>query len=208
MSEPIRLREGSRLGRYVITRRLGAGAMGEVFLAEDPQIGRKLALKTVRVEEGRVQEVEERKRRLLREARAAGKLLHPNIVTLFDVGEEQGMLYLAFEFVEGTDLAQRVSEGPPLSLAEVLSIVRQAAEALESAHRQGVIHRDIKPSNLMLTADGRVKVADFGIAKVLDQTDLMTAWWAADLPLARADRRQTRRDRSLLARRALLRSSA
>ena len=174
MSDSVRLTEGAQLGRYRIVRRLGAGAMGEVFLADDPQIGRALALKTVRVEEGRAQEVEERKRRLLREARAAGKLLHPNIVTLFDAGEDKGMLYLAFEFVEGSDLAQRVADGPPLSLAEALAIVRQAADALDYAHRQGVIHRDIKPSNLMLTADGRVKVADFGIAKVLDQTSDLT----------------------------------
>ncbi len=170
----IQLEAGSLLGRYKILRRLGAGAMGEVFLAEDPQIGRQLALKTVRVEEGKPQEVEERKRRLLREARAAGKLLHPNIVTLFDAGEDQGMLYLAFEYVEGKDLADRISEGPALSIAEALAIVRQAAEALDYAHRQGVVHRDIKPSNLMITADGRVKVADFGIAKLLDQTSDLT----------------------------------
>ncbi len=165
---------GSVLGRYRIERRLGAGAMGEVFLAEDPQIGRRLALKTVKVEEGKPQEIEERKRRLLREARAAGKLLHPNVVTLFDAGEDQGTLYLAFEFVEGMDLADRVAAGPSLTLADALAIVRQAAEALDYAHRQGVIHRDIKPSNLMITSDGRVKVADFGIAKLMDQTSDLT----------------------------------
>ncbi len=169
-----RLAAGSRLGRYVIVRPLGAGAMGEVYLAEDPQIGRQLALKTVRVEEGRPHELEERKLRLLREARAAGRLLHPNIVALFDAGEDQGVLYLAFEFVEGTDLSDRIRAGPPLSLGEALSIVRQAAEALDFAHRQGVVHRDIKPSNLMLTRSGQVKVADFGIAKLADQTSDLT----------------------------------
>jgi len=168
------LTEGSRLGRYRILRRLGAGSMGEVYLAEDPQIGRRLAIKTVRVEEGRPREVEERKQRLLREARAAGRLLHPHVVTLFDAGEDQDVFYLAFEWVEGSDLEHRLAEGPPLSLAEALSIVRQAAQGLDAAHRQGVVHRDIKPSNLMLTVDGRVKVADFGIAKVVDSTSDLT----------------------------------
>lgn len=169
-----RLEQGDQLGRYRILKRLGAGAMGEVYLAEDPQIGRHVALKTVRVEDGRVKELEERKQRLLREARAAGRLLHPNIITLFDAGEDQGILYLAFEFVEGQDLADRAADGPPLTLGEALSIVRQAAEGLDYAHRQGVVHRDIKPSNLMITPDGRVKIADFGIARVADQTSDLT----------------------------------
>ena len=169
-----RLEEGNLLGRYKILKRLGAGAMGEVFLAEDPQIGRRVALKTVRMEEGRASELEERKKRLLREARAAGKLLHPSIITLFDAGEDEGVLYLAFEFVEGRDLADRVAEGPQLTLGETLAIVRQAADGLDYAHRQGVVHRDIKPSNLMITADGRVKIADFGIARVADQTSDLT----------------------------------
>ncbi|HSM13047.1 MAG TPA: serine/threonine-protein kinase, partial [Thermoanaerobaculia bacterium] len=169
-----RLEVGDQLGRYKILKRLGAGAMGEVYLAEDPQIGRQIALKTVRVEEGKARDLEERKMRLLREARAAGRLLHPNIVALFDAGEDQGILYLAFEFVEGKDLADRVADGPPLSLGETLSIVRQAADALDAAHRQGVVHRDIKPSNLLITADGRVKIADFGIARVADQTSDLT----------------------------------
>jgi serine/threonine-protein kinase len=169
-----RLEAGDQLGRYKILKRLGAGAMGEVYLAEDPQIGRQIALKTVLVQEGRAQELEERKRRLLREARAAGKLLHPQVIALFDAGEDQGILYLAFEFVEGKDLADRVAEGPQLLLGEALAIVRQAAEGLDYAHRQGVVHRDIKPSNLMITADGRVKIADFGIARVADQTSDLT----------------------------------
>ncbi|GMU67376.1 MAG: hypothetical protein AMXMBFR36_36500 [Acidobacteriota bacterium] len=169
-----RLDAGDQLGRYKILKRLGAGAMGEVYLAEDPQIGRQIALKTVRVEEGRANEVEERKLRLLREARAAGRLLHPNIIALFDAGEDQGVLYLAFEFVEGSDLADRVADGPQLSLGETLAIVRQAADGLDYAHRQGVVHRDIKPSNVMITADGRVKIADFGIARVADQTSDLT----------------------------------
>ncbi|MEO8274809.1 MAG: serine/threonine-protein kinase [Thermoanaerobaculia bacterium] len=165
---------GGRLGRYQILRMLGAGAMGEVFLAEDPQIGRQVAIKTVRVEEGRPNEMEERKRRLIREARAAGKLLHPNVVALFDVGEDAGVLYLAFECVEGSDLAQRLEVDPPVTLREAITYVRQAAEGLDYAHRQGVVHRDIKPSNLLISSAGTVKVSDFGIAKLKDQTSDLT----------------------------------
>ena len=168
------LDSGRTVGRYRILDFLGAGAMGEVYLAEDPQIERKLAIKTVRLV-GRPQEIEERKRRLLREARAAGRLLHPNVVTLFDAGEAEGLLYLAFEFVEGTDLAARLDpEQQRLSLRQVLRIVRQAAEALDYAHVQGIVHRDIKPSNILLDLAGRVKVADFGIAKMAGQSTELT----------------------------------
>jgi Protein kinase domain len=166
------LEGGRNVGRYRILDFLGAGAMGEVYLAEDPHIDRKLALKTVRLV-GRPQEVEDRKKRLLREARAAGRLLHPNVVTLFDAGEAEGVLYLAFELVEGTDLASRLEKGP-LSLREVLRIVRQAADALHYAHGQGIVHRDIKPSNILLDPKGRVKVADFGIAKMAGQSTELT----------------------------------
>jgi serine/threonine-protein kinase len=168
------LEGGHLVGRYRILRFLGAGAMGEVYLAEDPQIDRQLAIKTVRLV-GRPQEIEDRKRRLLREARAAGRLLHPNVVTLFDAGEAEGLLYLAFEFVEGTDLAARLDPAQPrLSLRQVLRVVRQAAEALDYAHGQGIVHRDIKPSNILLDRAGRVKVADFGIAKMAGQSTELT----------------------------------
>ncbi len=165
---------GHLVGRYRIVKFLGAGAMGEVYLADDPQIDRRLAIKTVRLV-GRPQEIEDRKKRLLREARAAGRLLHPNVVTLFDAGEAEGMLYLAFEFVEGTDLAQRLENGETrLSLREVLRVVRQVADALDYAHGQGIVHRDIKPSNILLDRFGRVKVADFGIAKMAGQSTELT----------------------------------
>jgi eukaryotic-like serine/threonine-protein kinase len=166
------LESGQSVGRYRILDFLGAGAMGEVYLAEDPHIERRLAIKTVRLV-GRPQEVDDRKKRLLREARAAGRLLHPNVVTLFDAGEAEGLLYLAFEFVEGTDLASRLEKGP-LSLREVLRIVRQAADALHYAHGQGIVHRDVKPSNILLDPEGRVKVADFGIAKMAGQSTELT----------------------------------
>ena len=166
------LEGGRTVGRYRILGFLGAGAMGEVYLADDPHIGRKLAIKTVRLA-GRPQELEERKRRLLREARAAGSLLHPHVVTLFDAGEAEGLLFLAFEYVEGTDLAARLEKGP-LSLRDVLRIVRHASEALDYAHSQGIVHRDIKPSNILLENSGRVKVADFGIAKMAGQNTELT----------------------------------
>jgi len=140
---------GQTVGRYRIERFLGAGAMGEVYLAQDPHIERPLAIKTVRLV-GRPQEIDDRKKRLLREAKAAGRLLHPNIVTLFDAGEAGDVLYLAFEFVEGADLSTRVGTVPPLSLREVLRILEQCADALDYAHRQGIVHRDIKPSNILL----------------------------------------------------------
>ena len=148
--------------------------MGEVYLAEDPQIQRQLAIKTLRLIDVREEEVEERKERLLREARTAGRLLHPNIVTLFDAGEEEGWLYLAFEYVAGSDLAARVQKGPPLTLGEALRALRETSVGLDYAHRHGVIHRDIKPHNLLLDAEGRVKISDFGIAKLAGQTTELT----------------------------------
>jgi serine/threonine-protein kinase len=168
------LEAGQGVGRYRIVRFLGAGAMGEVYLADDPHIERRLAIKTVRLEGGRPQDIEDRKKRLLREARAAGRLLHPNVVTLFDTGEEGGLLFLAFEFVEGCDLAKRLETGEPPTLREVLRITRQVAEALDYAHRQGIVHRDIKPSNILIDTGGHVKVADFGIAKVAGQNTELT----------------------------------
>ena len=167
------LEGGSSVGRYRIVKFLGAGAMGEVYLADDPQIDRQLAIKTVRLA-GRPQEIDDRKKRLLREARAAGRLLHPNIVTLFDAGEAEGLLYLAFEFVDGVDLAGRLDSPSRLSLRDVLRIARQSADALEYAHSQDIVHRDIKPSNILLDRAGRVKIADFGIAKMAGQSTELT----------------------------------
>ncbi|MEM9554685.1 MAG: serine/threonine-protein kinase [Acidobacteriota bacterium] len=169
-------REGTptSIGRYEIVELLGSGAMGDVYLARDPRIDRQLAIKTVRVLGAGAEDVEERTQRLLREARAAGKLLHPHVVTLFDADEVDGLLYLAFEFVPGTDLAQRARREPPLSLREVLRVVREVASALDYAHGREIVHRDIKPSNILLGADGEAKVADFGIAKLYDQSTELT----------------------------------
>ena len=165
---------GSTLGRYRIERRLGAGAMGEVYLAQDPHIDRQLALKTVLIGDASEAEIEDRKIRMIREARAAGRLVHPHVVTLFDAGEAGGIFFLAFEFVAGPDLAGRQRLAPPLTLGEVLRIGRQAAEGLDAAHRQGIVHRDIKPSNILLDRGGQVKISDFGIAKMLGQATELT----------------------------------
>lgn len=168
------LQVGQSVGRYRILRRLGSGAMGDVFLAEDPAIERRLAIKTVRFTGVRPADLEERTARLMREAKAAGRLSHPNIVTLFDVGQDHGLHFLAFEFIAGQDLHQRLLDGPPLTVGEALSIAQQAAEGLEYAHQRGVVHRDVKPGNLLLENGGRVKISDFGIAKVLGQATELT----------------------------------
>ena len=165
---------GQNLGRYRIVRRLGAGAMGEVYLAEDPQIDRRLAIKIVLVGEGSLQEVAALKERLLREAKAAGRLLHPHVVTLFDAGEADGVFYLAFEYVAGQDLSKRKDVDPPLTLGQVLRLIREAASGLSAAHAQGIVHRDIKPSNLLLDESGTLKIADFGIAKRMGEGSELT----------------------------------
>ena len=172
----------SSIGRYRILRPIGSGAMGDVYLAEDPNIDRQLAIKTVRVIGSSHGEVHERQQRLLREARAAGRLLHPHVVALFDADEADGILYLAFEYVAGIDLARRAGSEPPLTLRQVLTIVKQVASALGYAHGQGIVHRDIKPSNILLTPAGDAKVADFGIAKLEAasvELTRMARWWAA-----------------------------
>jgi serine/threonine-protein kinase len=166
--------EGDLVGRYRILRTLGSGAMGVVYLAEDPQIERLLAIKTVRALSDEPREAAERRERLLREARTVGRLIHPHIVTLFDAGDHEGTLYLALEYVEGESLDRRLRDGQPATTAEALRIAREAAAGLAFAHRRGVVHRDVKPANLLLAADGRVKVSDFGIAKVVGQATELT----------------------------------
>ena len=154
------------LGRYRIEKELGRGAMGRVFLAYDPTIDRRVAIKTIQIfaslpEAERAQARE----RFLREARSAGKLLHPGIVTIFDVGEAEGVPYLAMEFVEGETLDAACREEALLPVPVVVTLVAAAADALAFAHERGVIHRDIKPANLMRSGDRAVKIMDFGLAK-------------------------------------------
>ena len=157
------------IGRYQITGTLGSGAMGAVYKAFDPLIKRTLAIKTIRLDVPR-QSPHHRSflERFYLEARISGTLSHPGIVTLFDVGEEDGLPFLAMEFIEGSTIAAMLDEGIRFKPERVIGIVSQVAAALDYAHSQGVIHRDIKPSNLMLSAGDKVKVTDFGIAKLAD----------------------------------------
>jgi len=157
---------GSRLGRFEITGVLGEGAMGTVYLAHDPQIERPVAVKTLRLE-GSQEQGKDLASRFLKEAKLAGRLQHPNIVTIYEAGRDQNTDFIAMEYVEGEPL-KRLMTDPDFSLSERVEVVRQTALALEHAHDRGVLHRDIKPGNILITRDGRVKVADFGIGKLLE----------------------------------------
>jgi len=157
----------THINRYEVEKTLGRGAMGIVYLARDPLIDRKVALKTLRLDVG-VDVADEFRERFLREAQAAGRLNHPGIVTIHDVGEDRssGVLYIAMEYVEGRDLKQIMATGHRFRPSEAARIVADVAVALNYAHQMGVVHRDIKPGNLILTNDGTVKIADFGIARM------------------------------------------
>lgn len=156
------------IGRYRIEGELGRGAMGIVHRAVDTVIGRTVAIKTIRLDTFTDPAERERlKARLLREAKSAGLLSHPNIVTVFDVGEERGIAYIAMEFVQGRTLDQYLRDERRVTREQFLAILTQVAAALDYAHGQGVVHRDIKPGNLMLSDAGPVKIADFGVAKLL-----------------------------------------
>ena len=157
------------IGRYKVLEGIGFGAMGAVYKAFDPLIKRTLAIKTIRLDIPR-QSPQYRSfiERFYHEARISGTLSHPNIVTLFDIGEESGIPYLAMEFVDGQTVAALIEKGHRFVPEKVISLASQIAAAIDYAHGKGVIHRDIKPSNLILYEEDRVKVTDFGIAKLAD----------------------------------------
>lgn len=158
----------TKAGRYEIVGELGRGAMGIVYKAVDPVIGRTVAVKTIRLsEEGTGLKRAELLTRFQTEARAAGLLTHPNIVVVYDAGEEDGLYYITMELVEGKSLQTLLDAGHAFPLPRTLRILDQACGALQFAHERNVVHRDIKPANLMLTADDTVKVTDFGTAKIL-----------------------------------------
>jgi serine/threonine protein kinase len=158
----------TKAGRYEIQGELGRGAMGVVYKAIDPVIGRTVAVKTLRLsEEGTGLSKPELLNRFQTEARAAGLLTHPNIVVVFDAGEEEGLFYITMELVEGKSLQGLLDAGQAFPLPRVLRIMEQTCNALHFAHERSIVHRDIKPANLMLTADDTVKVTDFGTAKIL-----------------------------------------
>ena len=163
--------EMTQLGRYKILGELGRGAMGIVYRAEDPVLERQLAIKTVFVPADDADR-REYEARFTQEARAAGKLGHPGIVTIYDVGREGEMVYMAMELLEGVDLGAQAAIRR-FSVTEAVSIVERVADALAFAHDRGVVHRDIKPPNIMLVGGGRVKIMDFGIAR-MRSSDLKT----------------------------------
>lgn len=162
------------LGRYEIIKELGRGAMGIVYLGRDPKINRSVAIKTMRLDEVDPEELPEVKARFFREAESAGRLSHPNIVTIYDAGEEQDLAYFAMEVLDGVDLKELCKKRNLLPVKRTLEIIIKVAEALDYAHSQNVVHRDIKPANIMIMPDGTVKVTDFGIARVTTSAKTQT----------------------------------
>ena len=152
------------VGRYEITGELGRGAMGVVYKAKDPTIGRTVALKTMRLDVHGLESAE-MVRRFQNEARASGLLSHPNIVTIYDAGEQDGIFYIAMEFIQGTTLHELLTEQRILPADDIVQYSRQICRGLDYAHSHGIVHRDVKPANIMITANGMVKIMDFGIAK-------------------------------------------
>ena len=166
----------TKAGRYDLREELGRGAMGVVFHGFDPVIGRDVAVKTLRLSEaGTGLSREELIGRFQTEARAAGLLTHPNIVVVFDAGEEDGLFYITMEFVEGRSLQTLIDSRQPFPVPRVLKLMEQVCSALDFAHQHNVVHRDIKPANLMLTPDDVVKITDFGTAKILQFGTAQTA---------------------------------
>ena len=168
--------EKPMLGRYQVEKELGKGAMGVVYLGRDPKINRVVAIKTMALsQEFDADELVEVKERFFREAETAGRLNHPNIVTIFDAGEEHDLAYISMEFLKGHDLVPQTKPAALLPLPQVASIVARVAEALAYAHKNSVVHRDVKPANIMYEAESdQVKVTDFGIARITDSSKTKT----------------------------------
>ena len=165
-----------RLGRYVIERKLGRGAMGAVYLARDPRINRAVALKVIPIEkEFEDEELEEARLRFFREAESAGRLTHPNIITVYDCGEDKHLAYIAMEYLQGTPMTQFTDPKKLLAPNKALELCARTAEALDYAHNQGVIHRDIKPANLLYSMrQDMLKISDFGVARLTDNNRTKT----------------------------------
>src|SRR5262249_46744705 len=156
---------GTRLGPYEILSAIGAGGMGEVYGARDAKLGREIAIKVL---PGDVATDPARRSRFEQEARSASALNHPNILTIYDISEADGSLYIAMELVEGRTLRELLAAGDPLPTRKLLDVAVQTAEGLAKAHAAGIVHRDLKPENLMVTRDGYVKILDFGLAKLTE----------------------------------------
>jgi eukaryotic-like serine/threonine-protein kinase len=161
------LAAGTRLGPFEILAPVGAGGMGEVYRARDVRLGREVALKVL---PAAVSSNAERLKRLDNEARSASSLNHPNIVTVYDIGESGGASFIAMEMVDGRTLREILTDGP-LSPKRLLAIAAQLADGLAKAHGAGIVHRDLKPENVMVTREGHVKILDFGLAKLTQPED-------------------------------------
>lgn len=168
--------EKPMLGRYEVERELGKGAMGAVYLGKDPKISRTVAIKTMALsQEFEDDELVEVKERFFREAETAGRLNHPNIVTIFDAGEEHDLAYIAMEFLKGSDLAKYIKADNLLPIKTVLSLIQRSADGIDYAHQHNVVHRDIKPANIMWDPDtDSLKITDFGIARITDSSKTKT----------------------------------
>lgn len=161
------LGQNTTLGRYEVMKELGRGAMGIVYLGRDPKINRQVAIKTLRFEDNTDEEqTKSIKERFFREAESAGNLTHPNIIRIFDAGEDQEVAYIAMELLEGEDLKRFCDKAHLMPIPKVLDLVAHVADGLDYAHRQGVVHRDIKPGNIMLLKDETLRITDFGIARI------------------------------------------
>lgn len=168
--------EKPMLGRYEIEKELGKGAMGAVYLGKDPKISRVVAIKTMALsQEFEEDELDEVKERFFREAETAGRLNHPNIVTIFDAGDEQDLAYIAMEYLKGTDLVKHIKKDNLLPVTKVLSLIQRTAEGLAYAHSFNVVHRDVKPANIMWDPESdTLKITDFGIARITDSSKTKT----------------------------------
>src|SRR5437870_3573123 len=159
------IQTGTRLGRYEIRSKIGAGGMGEVYLAQDTKLDRKVALKILPAE---IAADRGRMNRFVQEAKAASGLNHPNIITIYEIDETDSGHFIATEFIDGETLRQHI-RSTPLKLSEVLDVAAQIASALAAAHAAAIVHRDIKPENVMIRHDGIVKVLGFGLAKLTER---------------------------------------
>jgi len=156
----------TKLGKFEIRRELGKGAMGVVYEGYDPMIERTVAIKTIRAENLQGDDAQEQLARFRREAQSAGRLTHPNVVSIYDFGLDDGTYYIAMEYVKGRELQEMLNNNERFGTAGVVQVMTQLLEALDYSHRNGVVHRDIKPANIIILDDGTVKVADFGIARI------------------------------------------
>src|SRR5947209_7539022 len=173
---------GTKLGRYEVRSKIGEGGMGEVYLAQDTKLDRKVALKILPAE---VSFHRERMDRFIREAKSAAALNHPNIAHIYEIGESDGLNFIAMEFIDGHTLRELI-HGRQTDLAKLLRYLQHVAEGLAKAHATGIVHRDLKPDNIMVTRDGHAKILDFGLAKLIDLQPLSGRSGESDSEIATA----------------------